>query len=242
MSVVTPSPTRHTVRRLGATLLRLAGIYWAIAVTAVVVANVVGGTVWGSTDVSIAVYARQSSIWFPFSLAIMLVTSYLRVHVAAGMTRRTFVRASLLVQVAAGVGYAVALTTLVQVERLVHDALGWSSTITEIQLTTETSPAWAMALELAVVFVVGNLCGLLVGATYQRFGGWVGTLTLPLTVGPLVLALYIPGARITELPGVWTTTEAGHLGLLVAAGVLLGAAIAAAYRAVVLRLQLAPAS
>ncbi|MBO0919976.1 hypothetical protein J1G42_03955 [Cellulomonas sp. zg-ZUI222] len=236
-----PSPTVRTARVLGAVLLSMAGIFWALAVVAVVIATLVVWRVNGSADVSIAVYARQAATWFPFSLGIMLVGAYLRVHIASGMTRRTFVRAALLVEVAAGVGYAAVFTALVLLERAVHDALGWESVITEIQLADESASTGAMLLELSVTFVVANLSGLLVGAVYLRFGAWVGTLTLPLTVGPLVLLLYIPGARYVDLPGIWTTTAAGHLALAVGVGVVLAAAMAAVFAAVVERLQLAPA-
>ncbi|MCM0640900.1 hypothetical protein [Cellulomonas wangsupingiae] len=235
-----PSPTVHTARRLGAALLTMGGIFWALAVVAVVLATLVVWRVNGSVDVSIAVYARQGATWFPFSLGIMLVAAYLRVHVASGMTRRSFVRAALLVEVAAGVGYAAVFTAVVLLERTVHDALGWGSTVTEIQLADESASAGAMLLELSVTFVVANLSGLLVGAVYQRFGAWAGTLTLPLTVGPLVLLLYIPGARFVDLPGIWTTTAAGHLALAVGVGVVLAAAMATVFAAVVLRQQLTP--
>ena len=240
-TAVRPSPTAHTARRLGGALARLAVIFWSIAVVAVVVANLVGWRVAGATDVSIAAYARQASVWFPFSLAIMLVAAYVRVHIASGMTRRTFVRAALLVEVAAGVAYAVVLTVLVLLERAVHDALGWESVITEVQLTDETSSLWAMLVELAVLFVVGNLSGLLVGAVYHRFGGWVGTLSLPLTVGPVAALLFVPGARLVELSGIGATSGIGHLGLVVGVGLALGAVTAAVFAALVRRLQLAPA-
>ncbi|MBO0923595.1 hypothetical protein J1G44_03755 [Cellulomonas sp. zg-ZUI199] len=236
-----PSPTVRTARVLGAVLLSMAGIFWALAVVAVVIATLVVWRVNGSADVSIAVYARQAATWFPFSLGIMLVGAYLRVHIASGVTRRTFVRAALLVELAAGVGYAAVFTALVLLERAVHDALGWESVITEIQLADESASTGAMLLELSVTFVVANLSGLLVGAVYLRFGAWVGTLTLPLTVGPLVLLLYIPGARYVDLPGIWTTTAAGHLALAVGVGVVLAAAMAAVFAALVERLQLAPA-
>ena len=211
MSVATaparPSPTVHTVRRLVGALLRLGRWFWLIAVLAVVVANVVGWVTHGSTDVLIAVYARQAATWFPFSLAIMLVAAYLRVHVASGMTRRTFVRAAVLVEVAAGVAYAVALTALVLVERAVHDALGWGSAITEVMVVGTDAATAALLVDVAVPCVVGNLVGLVVGAVYLRGGSWWGTLTLPLTVGPLVVLLYAPGARLMELPGPWTSAS-----------------------------------
>jgi len=234
------SPTAHTVRRLAATLVHLALWFWSIAVVAIIAANLVGWSVRGSTDVSIAVYARQASIWFPFSLGIMLVAAFLRVHVAAGLTRRTFVRAALLVQVAAGLAYAAVLTSLVLVERAVHDALGWDSVITEIQLADASSPVWVLLVDLAVPFVAGNLSGLLVGVVYQRAGGWWGTLALPLTAGPVVVTQYVAGARVADLPGIWTTTGAGHLALAVGVGVVSAVATAVAFSAVTRRLQLAP--
>lgn len=234
------SPTAHTVRQLADALLVMGAWFWGIALAAVVVGNLVGWLVADGTDVSIAIYARQGAMWFPFSLGIMLVAAYLRVHVAAGMTRRTFVRATLLVEVGAGVAYAAVLTALVLAERAVHDALGWESAITEIQLTDESSAAWAMCLELAVTFVVANLSGLLVGVTYQRLGGWWGTLALPLTVGPLVVTQYVGGARFVDLPGIWTTTEAGTLALGVVVGLVLAVAMGTVYAVLTRRLQLAP--
>lgn len=202
-----PSPTAHTVRRLATALLQLARWFWLLAVLVIVLANVIGWVTAGATDVSIAVYARQASTWFPFSLSIMLVSAYLRVHVASGMTRRTFARAALLVQVVAGLAYAAALTSLILLERAVHDALGWRSAITEVQITDASSPAWALFVDLAVPFVLANLCGLVVGVVYLRGGAWWGTLTLPLTVGPLAVLLYVPGARLMSLPGIWTSTS-----------------------------------
>jgi len=236
-----PSPTAHTARRLGEALLTMAGVFWAIAVVAVVIATLVAWRVAGSVDVSIAVYARQAAIWFPFSLGILVVAAYLRVHIASGMTRRTFVRAALLVEVAAGVGYAAVFTAVALLERAIHDALGWESVMTEIQLADESTSAGVMLLELAVTFVVANLSGLLVGAVFHRYGAWGGMLSLPLTVGPLVLLLYIPGARFVDLPGIWTTTPAGHLALAVTVGTVLAGAMAAVFAAIVLRLQLPPA-
>lgn len=202
-----PSPTVHTVRRLAAAMLRLARWFWLLAVVVVALANVVGWVTAGATDVSIAVYARQASTWFPFSLSIMLVSAYLRVHVASGMTRRTFARAALVVQVVSGLVYAAALTGLVLLERAVHDALGWGSAITEVQITDASSPVWALLVDLAVPFVLAHLTGLVVGVVYLSGGAWWGTLTLPLSVGPLLVVLYVPGARLMSLPGIWTTTS-----------------------------------
>lgn len=232
------SPTRHTVHRLAALSLFLAAWFWAIAVVAVVLATLVAWLVNGRVDVSIAVYARQAAIWFPFSQAIMVVAAYLRVHVASGMTRRTFARAALLVTTLSALGYAVVLTALVLAERALHHALGWQATVTEVQLADAASPAWMQLVDLAVPFVVGNLSGLVVGVVYQRLGGWWGTLALPLTVGPVLLTAYVGSAGLAGLPGVPTTTDAGHLALTGALGIVLAAALATVFAVTTRRLPL----
>ena len=52
-------------------------------------------------------FGRQAGIWFPFSLCVFIATTYVRVHIAAGMTRRTFVRAALAVALLVAVANAV---------------------------------------------------------------------------------------------------------------------------------------
>ncbi len=230
--------TAHTVRRLTSLALLLAGWFWGIAVTLVLAATVVVWAVNGTVDVSVAVYARQASIWFPFSQAILVVSVFLRVHVASGMTRRTFVRASLLVSSATGFGYAVVLTALVLVERRLHALVGWDAAMHEVQIADESSSVGVLLLDLAVPFVVANLSGLLVGVAYQRLGGWVGTLVLPLTAGPVLLTQYLAGAGVADLPGVWTTTDAGHLALAVGAGAVMAVLTAALYARTTHRLPL----
>ena len=53
-----------------------------------------------------------------------------------------------------------------------------------------------MLVSTTLLFVVAYVSGLLVGMTYQRVGGWWGTLALPLTAGPvlLVFALFAQDA------------------------------------------------
>ena len=119
-----PGALRHTAARLAAANLTLLVWFWACTVPVVVLARVLVDRWLDADDVSVVLYARHAAIWFPFSQVIGLVAPYLRMHVAAGMTRRTFARATVLVAVGTGAAYGVALTVLALGERGVHTALG----------------------------------------------------------------------------------------------------------------------
>lgn len=211
--------------------------FWVIVLTGVVIGTLVLAHVNGHVDAAVTLYARQGALWFPFSMAILLVAAQLRVHVAAGRTRRTFARASLPVAVGTGVAYAVVLQLLALAERTVHDAAGWGWRVMDPMLADESSPAGLLLAELVVLLVAGNVSGLLVGVVYQRARGWWGTLWLPLTVGPLVgVALLLEGAG--GAPHVARTWSAAALPLL--GGVALVALMAAAYAAVVRTVAIRP--
>ncbi|MCC2319752.1 hypothetical protein [Cellulomonas xiejunii] len=236
--VTRPSPTLHTVKSLRRTVLRMAAWFWGLAVAGVALATLVVWLVDGEVDQLIAVLALQGGIWFPFSQAIAISGTYLVAHVAAGMTRRTFARAALVVAVVTGFGYAVALGLLVLAERALHLALGWGVRTATVGLPVgdpSVGDLLAALAALVVPFVLANVAGLLVGIVYQRLGGLWGTLTLPFTVGPLVLVLYVlPFVPFLGLP------EGGPriaLGALV--GGLLAAACAAVFATLARRTQLA---
>lgn len=226
------APVAHTVLRIGRVHVR-----YLLAYTLVVVTFFTGFSLWlahvnGELDAAVILYSRQGGVWFPFAQAIGIVVGYLRVHVAAGMTRRTFARATLLVGVGTGVAYAAVLTLLTVVERALHHAAGWGWRVADAGLADETSATGLLTAELLLSFVVGNLSGLLVGAVYQRGGGWWGTLTLPLTVGPVAAVVALLSARGTAVPAHLTWAQAAPTLL---AATLVVVATAAAYVAVVTR-------
>jgi len=231
-------PLRHTVARLGAVNLSLLLWFWACSLPVVVVATVLVGRLTGVTDVAVVLYARHAAIWFPFSQAVALVAVFLRVHVAAGMTRRTFARATLVVGVGTGVAYAVVLTVLAGVERAAHTALGQGWRVTDGFLADESSPVGLLLAELAVCCVVGNVAGLLVGIVYQRWGALRGTLALPFTAGPVLAVFALLGAAggWGPLPGI--APGPALPALLAAALVVVGTAVA--YAVVVRRTPVRP--
>lgn len=162
---------------------------WAagILVLAVVVGPVLVDR-FTTVEISVAQFGRQGFTWFPFSIAIITSSVYINVHVAAGMTRRSLGRASLVQAVTMAATYTVIMTVVLQLEALAFDAVGWGHKIVDENALFQDSSqvGWILA-DLGLVFLTAQVSGLLVGIVYYRLGGWWGTLALPFTVGPLIL-------------------------------------------------------
>jgi hypothetical protein len=170
--------------------------FWAIALVAIVAVTAILAAN-GVTDLSVVSFARQAGLWFPFSLMVILTTSYLRVHVATGMTRRSFTWAALAAAVIVAEVQAVLMATALVAERAIHDRLGWGWTAEDLAYDA-TGTSWPAAFgDYTLTYLTGNLSGLLVGIVFYAAGatwgpvagGWVGTLLLPLTAGPTFVVL-----------------------------------------------------
>lgn len=231
------SPTLHVARRQGVAALRLAAWFWPIALLALAAATVAVWVAAGRVDVSIAVHGRQALVWFLFSQAIQVAASYPRVHVAAGMTRRSLVRGTLLASGATGLAYALVLIGLVLVERWLHALAGWGSALREVQLAGERAPLWALPIDTVVLTLLAITTGLLVGITYQRWGARA-TLALPLTVGPLLALLYLGIAPTGDVPGLGDVAPRALVGLAGGVGALGVLVVAAAFAVIARRLPL----
>lgn len=221
-------PLPWFTRRLVAYLAWFGGIVLVLWVGAVVVANAVG-----TLDVSMAQFARQGGTWFPFSVAISTAAAYPAVHIAAGMTRRSLIGTSLAVVGIMAVLVGGLLTALFAVERLVHDANGWPQRIIDNGWfigTAQDLPA-ILGWHLLSAFAA-QVSGLLVGTVYLRFGALRGTITLPLTAGPLA-ALMVLMSRGVELD--WLTTP-----VRIGVALLVTITMAGAYAGLVRSLQLRP--
>lgn len=186
---------------LGANLY-LAAWFWAIAVVGVTVALVIIDRV-ATVEMSIMQFASQGATWFPFAVAITFVTSQIGVHVANGMTRRAFIRAHLLSVVVSAAAYTLLMSTAMAVEGAVYDRLGWPHVPGDVERALWQDAFAPSLLEYGLVFLAAQMSGLLVGIAYYRFGGWWGTLLLPLTVAPVVL-VQIAGP---VLGGTWNGRE-----------------------------------
>ncbi len=227
-------PLVHAARRLLRTHLLLLGWFWGIVAVAAVVVNAILAA-FDQEDLSVVSFGRQAGVWFPFSLQIMVATTYVRVHVAAGLTRRSYTATAVLSAVALAVVNASVMATLLVLERLVHRGLGWDWVLQDAAFDA-TGRSWPlMVLDYGLTFLLGNLCGLLVGTVYYAagarwgsvVGAWVGTLTLPVTAGPVLVGLTLaatqsePKERFLDVVDL---TVGGVTGIGLALAALVGAA------------------
>ncbi|NUU16666.1 hypothetical protein HP550_05315 [Cellulomonas humilata] len=182
-------PSRSSVRGTATWLLwmnlYLAAWAWGMAIVVVTGALVVINQV-GEVNNSVMAFARQGAIWFPFSVLIAITAAYLPVHIAAGLTRRSLALGSLLAAGGLALVYGVVFALLLVVERAVFDAFGWQWRIVE-GLSPDSADVATLFVSSTLLFLVAYVSGLLVGMSYQRLGGWWGTLALPLTAGPILL-------------------------------------------------------
>lgn len=128
----------------------------------------------------------QAGVWFGFSMNASFGVSYLTAHLGFGMTRRSYWQAVLL----SGLGFATLLagfqTGVLALERRWFAAMGWRAT--ETGALVVAGDGWAAtAGRYLLVYLTALVAGAVVALTYTRFGAWVGTLSLPLTVGPLLV-------------------------------------------------------
>ncbi len=236
-----PAPAASPVVRTGRAFLRiqlhLALWLWGIVAAIWVVLTVIlsrargpaggpEGSTWATVD--------QGPRWFLFAMALIMVTGYLPAHVANGMTRRSFSTALGVVMAVTSAGYAVLWTVGWVVERAVFGARGWPTGPQSSDLAAPDGPLLLLGLAGLVTVAIYAAGGTLVGATYYRGGAWWGTLTLPLTVGPVLLAdLVVSGGRLRDaLPGAWAA-DGVPLGAGFGLLLLLAAALATAAHLVI---------
>lgn len=160
--------------------------FWLIAVVGVTVAILVIGRI-ASVEVSIMQFAAQGATWFPFALAVILATTQLGVHVANGMTRRSFTRAALVTCTISAIGYALVMVLAIRAEAALYARTGWPHVVGSDDSAIWENSFGPSLLGYGLVFLGAQVSGLLVGIGYYRFGGWWGTLLLPLTVAPALL-------------------------------------------------------
>lgn len=238
----TARPTRRAPQWRRSAAWQL-GVYaylmaWAWAIALVVVVAVLA-IVSRSVDVemSAVAFSHHAFLWFPFSIAIMVTTSLLTTHVAAGMTRASFIKGAIIAAVTTGVGNAVVATTLLVTERWVYDRLGWVHGSGDVGRTVLQDGALRYGAGLALLFSAGMLSGLLVGICFYRLGGLGGILALPLALSPILLTGWV-GMPSDDQWTAWGNAP-GSMPSHPLLGVLVLAAAAAAYHLLVRRVPIA---
>jgi hypothetical protein len=212
-------PVDITARWFVSAQARVAKWFWSIAVVVSVLAISVYALVADQVTTSVVAFGRQAVMWVPFSIFIGLTAVYLPVHVASGLTRRSLSRGSLAGALATALLYGGGYALLLVAERAAYAAFGWHWQIAEgVSTNVGSSVAYlgAFLVANAATLVVAYVSGLVVSAVYLRGGGWWGTLTLPLTVGPLLV--------LSSLLGWGTGLFGGARGLLLGSVLALVAA------------------
>lgn len=201
--------------------------FWAIALPVVAIIMFIIGQNTDQVTSSGVAFTFHGALWFPFSVAIILSVTYLPIHVANGMTRRSFSRAAIAVNVIVGLINAVIAVLALLVERVIYDRLGWVHGGNDGEgIPVFQGGVLTYGLGLAAIFIAGQVSGSLIGVAYYRLGGIRGTLALPLCLVPLgAMGLLGLGRSVQWNPWGWTAEIApwGSIGavliLLLAAGV-----------------------
>lgn len=159
-----------------AIVLIVAGIIGYVEVrTDILDGSVIDGVVSGSAK------------FFLFVMGIITPLAMIAVHVAAGGTRRSFIRSVWFTGVFLGLTFAVVAAVLGYVEWLVFRAQGWSPELDRAQLYVDGGQVGTAFLVQLFFCSVYWLAGAAIGMGYYGFGVWRGTFAIPLFLLPLVL-------------------------------------------------------
>ncbi|MGB3444583.1 MAG: hypothetical protein WBA97_38070 [Actinophytocola sp.] len=157
----------------------------------------VGVALWGDVDRSIWHYiAAQVPRWFALSLGVDAITTYLRVNLAHGRTRRDFLRQLWPYTAGLAVALAVMVTIGYQLERGAFEILGWEHRMAYPALYGDTGNVLGLLGVYSVMFLLWALAGAMIAAGFTR-NVLLGVVTIP--IGLLIAA---PSELLTGLNGV----------------------------------------
>jgi hypothetical protein len=161
-------------KRWGTLRILLTAHWWFVALAFVVLfvgtaLVTVVVSVWVDVNASIWHFvASQWTQWVVFGLGTDVISTYLRVHVAHGRTRRDFLRqlAPYFVGVAGLFGLLVAIGYLL--ERGLYAALGWRQSFPDPGVFDTPGDFFGLAGGFAVTFLLWLLGGALLTAAFNR--------------------------------------------------------------------------
>jgi hypothetical protein len=128
-----------------------------------------------------------SAKFFLFVMGIITPIAMIAVHVAAGGTRRSFIRSTWLTAVILGLTFAAVAAGLGYVEWLVFRAQGWAPELDRAQLYADGGQVGTAFLVQLFFCGVYWLSGAAVGMGYYGSGVWRGTFALVPLLLPMVL-------------------------------------------------------
>lgn len=141
----------------------------------------------GVTESVVATMSVTTRMFVP-AFAIMIVARGLVPHVASGRTRRSLITAGAVAITLTAAVYGALLTLAFQVERPVYLERGWPLQWRTGHVFTSSDQVGLVFAESFLIAGTLGLAGLAIAAAYRAWGPVRGTLALPLTAGPLLLA------------------------------------------------------
>lgn len=217
-----------TVRRRSLRVLLVAGVwFWTIWAALVLCLPLIverwGGQAQGLTYDAAGSPAR----WPALAVGIIVAGALLSVHLAAGGTRRALVAGIVRGAVVGGLVYGVLAVALTLAEEQVYAALDrpWRA---PGALPLDSVPAVVLAVvAAALVIVTYVLVGVGVLAGYRRWGAWRGTLAIVPLLLPGVLVDLATRTGVFGIPLREVPVDSPGDVVVVLAGALVAAALAA---------------
>ncbi|ADB34866.1 hypothetical protein Kfla_5862 [Kribbella flavida DSM 17836] len=164
------------------------GGYWLIMVLSFLGIGLIIQLASDGNDHSIWDYGTQSPKYFSVAIGVTLAPAFFTLMVSLGITRRMFSLGASIFLVGAAAGTALLWVLVYQVEHLIYAWQGWTQTLANPHLFTETSQVGLIFTEFFLLVLSHEVAGWLVGITFLRFGAWKGLALLPLTVLPAAAA------------------------------------------------------
>lgn len=199
-------------------------ILWlpAMVLSALILAGV---GIWGTVDRSIWHYiAAQVPRWFALSLGVDAITTYLRLNLAHGRTRREFLRQLWPYFVGLAAAIAVLVTITYQLERGVFALLGWDHRLAEPAQFGGTGNILGILGTYTLMFLLWTAAGAMIAAGFTR-NVLLGVVTIP--IGLLIVAPTEVVAGINGVPLFNRLTDQLDFPMLTTIAVSLGGGVLA---------------
>lgn len=157
----------------------------------------VGISIWGNVDQSVWHYvATQVFRWIAVGLGFDAISTYLRMHLAHGRTRRDFLRQLWVYFVGLAAAFGVLLTIGYLVERGVYALVGWPHKLQPAALFDSSGDVLGIFGGLALMMLLWTIAGAMVHAAFTR------NVLLGVAAIPVGLALISPTELLVGANGV----------------------------------------
>jgi hypothetical protein len=193
----------------------------ALITTGVATFGDVNGSIWHQV-------ATQGPRWFAFGLGINAITTYLRLHIAHGRTRRDFLRQLWPYTLGMAAAFALLVTIGYLVERGVYAIAGWSDELPYPAIFDTTGDFFGILGSFTLFLLLWTVAGVAVAAAFTRsiLYGLLTVLLGLVVVAPAEFVMGVNGVPVArdllDLLDLPMLTGVG----LCALGVLVGAAVA----------------